>query len=65
MTAPAWITNDPQVAERLRLADSIYAERRHKALCWPLELKVTEYREAKEQRARNYERAAKGEPLGE
>lgn len=60
-----WVTNDPKVAERLRLADRIYAEARHRALCWPLAMKVEAYREAKEQRERNYARAVRGENLGD
>ena len=51
----AWITNDPQVATHLRLADVAYEEARAKARHLKLADKIIALHEAKEARQRAYD----------
>ncbi len=46
-----WITNDPQIAEKLRVIDEAWAARRNRAAHKPMLTKLAEYKLADETRA--------------
>lgn len=52
---PGWVTNDPEVARRLRQADAHYHHARAAAANFPLADKVATYRRAEECRRIAYD----------